>query len=65
MYNVKLYKYPSGWQYRIYSNIVGFNPIDVLGSYAGYTVVLFFAVFAVEFFVSIFLTFWRWLLRVK
>lgn len=44
---------------------LGFNPIDVLGSYAGYTVVLFFAVFAVEFFVSIFLTFWRWLLRVK
>lgn len=44
---------------------LGFNPIDVLGSYAGYAVVLFFAIFAVEFFVSIFLTFWRWLLHVK
>lgn len=29
MYNVKLYRYPSGWQYRIYSNIVGLNPTDV------------------------------------
>lgn len=28
MYNVKLYKYPSGWQYRIYSKGVGFNPIN-------------------------------------
>lgn len=28
MYNVKLYKYPFGWQYRIYSKCVGFNPIN-------------------------------------
>lgn len=47
------------------TQFLGFNPVDILGSYAGYAVVLFFAVFAVEFFVSIFLTFWRWLLRVK
>lgn len=44
---------------------LGFNPVDVLGPYAGYAVVLLFAIFAIEFFVSIFLTFWRWLLRVK
>lgn len=28
MYNVKVYKYPSGWQYRIYSDIVGINSQD-------------------------------------
>lgn len=25
MYNVRLFKYPSGWQYRIYNDIVGFH----------------------------------------
>lgn len=47
------------------TQFLGFNPVDVLGSYAGYAVILLFAIFAIEFFVSIFLTFWRWLLRVK
>lgn len=28
MYNVKVLKYPSGWQYRIYSDIVGRNSHD-------------------------------------
>lgn len=28
MYNVKVLKYPSGWQYRVYSNIVGFHDND-------------------------------------
>ena len=28
MYNVKVYKYPSGWQYRIYSCLVGVNSVN-------------------------------------
>ena len=47
------------------TQFLGFNPVDMLGSYTGYTIILFFAILSIEFFVSIFLIFWRWLLRVK
>lgn len=44
---------------------LGFSVLDVFGIYFGSMVVLVFAVMAMEFFVQIFLAFWRWLLHEK
>lgn len=45
------------------NTLLGFSVLDAFGTYFGYMVVLVFAVMAMEFFVQIFLTFWRWLLH--
>ncbi len=41
--------------------LLGFNLIDTFGDYFACMVVVLFAVISVDFFIQLFLVFWRWL----
>lgn len=45
--------------------LLGFNVLEVFGNYYGYMVIVLFSVVAVDFFIQVFMTFWRWLLHDK
>lgn len=47
------------------NTLLGFNVPEIFGTYYGYMVIVLFAVMAVDFFIQIFMTFWRWLLHDK
>lgn len=47
------------------NSLLGFNLTDTFGEYFSFLIVVLFAVISVEFFVQLFLIFWRWLFRVK
>lgn len=44
---------------------LGFNIQDVFGEYYGCVVIVLFGVMALDFFIQVFMTFWRWLLHDK
>lgn len=45
--------------------LLGFDVSQVFGTYFGYMVIVLFSVMAVDFFIQIFMTFWRYLLHDK
>lgn len=47
------------------NSLLGFNLADVFGEYLSCLVIVLFAIISVEFFIQLFLIFWRWLFRVK
>lgn len=47
------------------NSLLGFNVLETFGDYYGYMVIVLFAVVSVDFFIQIFMAFWRWLLHDK
>lgn len=46
-------------------SFLGFSLIDTFGEYIACAVVILFVVISVEFFVQVFMVFWRWLFHAK
>jgi len=45
--------------------LLGFNVLEVFGTYFGYMVIVLFTVISLDFFIQIFMVFWRWLFHDK
>lgn len=47
------------------NTLLGFNLFDTVGVYYGSLIIVIFAVIAIDFFIQVFMAFWRWLLHDK